>query len=111
MIRRPPRSTLFPYTTLFRSPARQVHHLDVGVEARGGLDEARRRASMQPERVPDVEAERQALFERGGGPGWPGSRGLAGAELRDLSLQPAARFLRHLREGLSQPGGDRRGDG
>src|SRR5688572_31644151 len=30
MIRRPPRSTLFPYTTLFRSPG---HHL-VGVEAR-----------------------------------------------------------------------------
>src|SRR3712207_7049262 len=25
MIRRPPRSTLFPYTTLFRSPARQFH--------------------------------------------------------------------------------------
>src|SRR6266849_8962763 len=24
MIRRPPRSTLFPYTTLFRSPARDV---------------------------------------------------------------------------------------
>src|SRR2546425_6883490 len=24
MIRRPPRSTLFPYTTLFRSPAQQV---------------------------------------------------------------------------------------
>src|SRR3712207_7100946 len=24
MIRRPPRSTLFPYTTLFRSPARQI---------------------------------------------------------------------------------------
>src|SRR3712207_8774946 len=24
MIRRPPRSTLFPYTTLFRSPCRQV---------------------------------------------------------------------------------------
>src|SRR2546426_7380461 len=30
MIRRPPRSTLFPYTTLFRSEllARQVHHRD-----------------------------------------------------------------------------------
>src|SRR2546430_13654023 len=27
MIRRPPRSTLFPYTTLFRSPAPEVHHL------------------------------------------------------------------------------------
>src|SRR3712207_8480778 len=26
MIRRPPRSTLFPYTTLFRSVARQRHH-------------------------------------------------------------------------------------
>src|SRR5437588_6907878 len=25
MIRRPPRSTLFPYTTLFRSPGRQLH--------------------------------------------------------------------------------------
>src|SRR5438874_5337010 len=25
MIRRPPRSTLFPYTTLFRSHVRQVH--------------------------------------------------------------------------------------
>jgi len=25
MIRRPPRSTLFPYTTLFRSPSEAVH--------------------------------------------------------------------------------------
>src|SRR3712207_7727465 len=35
MIRRPPRSTLFPYTTLFRSPGRQraVEHL--GQRARG----------------------------------------------------------------------------
>src|SRR2546428_10026584 len=33
MIRRPPRSTLFPYTTLFRSgpPARGGGRLDVGV--------------------------------------------------------------------------------
>src|SRR2546427_7819401 len=29
MIRRPPRSTLFPYTTLFRSPARIKASLDV----------------------------------------------------------------------------------
>src|SRR2546422_3978160 len=28
MIRRPPRSTLFPYTTLFRSWAEASHHLD-----------------------------------------------------------------------------------
>src|SRR6266850_4338210 len=33
MIRRPPRSTLFPYTTLFRSPARAGHHLPVRGEA------------------------------------------------------------------------------
>src|SRR5688572_31067305 len=31
MIRRPPRSTLFPYTTLFRS----VHQQHVGLEVRG----------------------------------------------------------------------------
>src|SRR3712207_7977443 len=35
MIRRPPRSTLFPYTTLFRSAGIQFHHdrhgLDAGV--------------------------------------------------------------------------------
>src|SRR2546426_6003961 len=29
MIRRPPRSTLFPYTTLFRSPAAADHHAHV----------------------------------------------------------------------------------
>src|SRR5689334_23575487 len=28
MIRRPPRSTLFPYTTLFRSPGSHVSHPD-----------------------------------------------------------------------------------
>src|SRR5258708_6546142 len=27
MIRRPPRSTLFPYTTLFRSPAESIGHV------------------------------------------------------------------------------------
>src|SRR3712207_8927700 len=35
MIRRPPRSTLFPYTTLFRSPGRRegcLHRLDRGGE-------------------------------------------------------------------------------
>src|SRR5258708_14582051 len=38
MIRRPPRSTLFPYTTLFRSGREQrldfpfAHFLDVGIE-------------------------------------------------------------------------------
>src|SRR5436305_14196153 len=35
MIRRPPRSTLFPYTTLFRSPG---DHQDLGAEEPGVLD-------------------------------------------------------------------------
>src|SRR3712207_7171083 len=35
MIRRPPRSTLFPYTTLFRSPR------DRGVDERGGHERRR----------------------------------------------------------------------
>src|SRR3712207_8195633 len=37
MIRRPPRSTLFPYTTLFRSPT---------TDAIFGLDDAARRVAM-----------------------------------------------------------------
>src|SRR5256885_5355391 len=37
MIRRPPRSTLFPYTTLFRSQ----HELAPGVLAQVGADQAR----------------------------------------------------------------------
>src|SRR5436305_6792473 len=40
MILRPPRSTLFPYTTLFRSLAEPVHQAAVGqlVLSRGGVD-------------------------------------------------------------------------
>src|SRR2546422_10770453 len=34
MIRRPPRSTLFPYTTLFRSPTDKVRIYDKGVDIR-----------------------------------------------------------------------------
>src|SRR3989454_10981225 len=39
MIRRPPRSTLFPYTTLFRSRAREPDGLDsaIGEGRRGGV--------------------------------------------------------------------------
>src|ERR1041385_6364846 len=45
MIRRPPRSTLFPYTTLFRSleleqAARRGHVLAVGHAAHGGFVQA-----------------------------------------------------------------------
>src|SRR2546430_4255146 len=40
MIRRPPRSTLFPYTTLFRSQVRQVGR-GRGAEEAAGLDHRR----------------------------------------------------------------------
>src|SRR3712207_8166933 len=43
MIRRPPRSTLFPYTTLFRSP------LGDSVLVRGGLYDVRRDRGLVPE--------------------------------------------------------------
>src|SRR2546428_9507427 len=36
MIRRPPRSTLFPYTTLFRSPS--LAHFDVPWNGRAAID-------------------------------------------------------------------------
>src|SRR5260370_25716557 len=36
MIRRPPRSTLFPYTTLFRSVIPDTHHLDGGKKSSQG---------------------------------------------------------------------------
>src|SRR2546427_11829195 len=49
MIRRPPRSTLFPYTTLFRSSENQLHAL---LRELGGLDQLRRRRAAR-ERLPE----------------------------------------------------------
>src|SRR3712207_7496906 len=49
MIRRPPRSTLFPYTTLFRSGH---HGLDAASPARGAG-----RLALQPERAAGRQAE------------------------------------------------------
>src|SRR2546430_5761196 len=49
MIRRPPRSTLFPYTTLFRS--RQGAHLDHGAGTRGAEQDLQERGL--PRRDPD----------------------------------------------------------
>src|SRR2546422_3312026 len=38
MIRRPPRSTLFPYTTLFRSPRQAREHCGLITRARADLE-------------------------------------------------------------------------
>src|SRR3712207_7434474 len=59
MIRRPPRSTLFPYTTLFRSRGRRVV-----ADRRGQLHERRR--SDQLRRGRQVAAQLRALLGREG---------------------------------------------
>src|SRR5688572_32524326 len=50
MIRRPPRSTLFPYTTLFRSLLADLDRADLGVEAQR-LGPAQGRRAQRGERV------------------------------------------------------------
>src|SRR5687768_17790384 len=62
MIRRPPRSTLFPYTTLFRSARAQGDHARLAVRELPGQAQARLRAGRR-------HARRQALrFELGQAP-------------------------------------------
>src|SRR2546425_8460525 len=73
MIRRPPRSTLFPYTTLFRSP-----------RARVGLDHLdRRNAGAQPRDEPAIDLEGDDAA--GAARELARERALAGANLDDRS--------------------------
>src|SRR3712207_8673088 len=58
MIRRPPRSTLFPYTTLFRSPAHeegQQHHHHDRDDRSGDVAEAARLEHPDLPRSPAAE--------------------------------------------------------
>src|SRR3712207_8587693 len=74
MIRRPPRSTLFPYTTLFRSAAaedrEQLTHVFVGGEAPiglGGAGAGRRGGgaeSLKARRLPFSAHGRQLVHRR-----------------------------------------------
>src|SRR3712207_7215619 len=65
MIRRPPRSTLFPYTTLFRS-AELAHHF-VAAAPGGEVARAVRTATLAGRRSLELLAWEDAagLFERG----------------------------------------------
>src|SRR2546422_7349430 len=56
MIRRPPRSTLFPYTTLFRSR----HFLRVALALRRGVAAARMPKQLLPERSEEHTSELQS---------------------------------------------------
>src|SRR3712207_7482523 len=55
MIRRPPRSTLFPYTTLFRSARHPVHAGDLDLDLAVRADRDRHRLLRHPV-LPDLAA-------------------------------------------------------
>src|SRR5438067_7333666 len=63
MIRRPPRSTLFPYTTLFRSKDGDARHLEGLHLVRPGHDPGRGRARPAPQRRQLPHAHAQARSE------------------------------------------------
>src|SRR5258706_5717050 len=67
MIRRPPRSTLFPYTTLFRSPvARVAHERGDLAEDPGAGPGVALRVAVAEERVRLVDDHRHRPHRRGG---------------------------------------------
>src|SRR5689334_24535440 len=65
MIRRPPRSTLFPYTTLFRSPFRAKGSTG-GLDAKTASPWARRLVSVKKRRLqrPEERHEIALLLDR-----------------------------------------------
>src|SRR2546422_61030 len=67
MIRRPPRSTLFPYTTLFRSPdGRAVHALDTDASGYGSwlAGRLRLRAELRGRHLPNLSLRRRHQRQR-----------------------------------------------
>src|SRR2546429_6656937 len=57
MIRRPPRSTLFPYTTLFRSPAEHLFGLLVGRPfGQPGQGQAAQRGDRSEEHTSELQS-------------------------------------------------------
>src|SRR5438105_9220082 len=63
MIRRPPRSTLFPYTTLFRSLFKGKRVLITGAGGTIGAELASQVLQFEPESVALVERAEFALYE------------------------------------------------
>src|SRR2546430_12409747 len=89
MIRRPPRSTLFPYTTLFRSlwPLRGLAR-DAIVDAKSGVSGAGRERSE--EHTSELQSQSnivcRLLLEKKKGGSWVGSWALPWASLSVLSM-------------------------
>src|SRR5439155_3890931 len=71
MLRRPPRSTLFPYTTLFRSPADEAAERGAGEpEATPGTEDAAaptpgKRRRLRSQALPRSEEHTSELQSRG----------------------------------------------
>src|SRR3712207_8359193 len=64
MIRRPPRSTLFPYTTLFRSQERVKLILDTAQEAFVSMDSAGRVTDWNPQAEAILGWKRKEILGR-----------------------------------------------
>src|SRR2546428_11812687 len=94
MIRRPPRSTLFPYTTLFRSTAEQFNDylLEDGLPQIHALRQAR--GELDRPSVERYQKWAKALLRRPG----PGSAGLQAVGPRFEIVPPAD-------PGALEPGG------
>src|SRR3712207_446440 len=114
MIRRPPRSTLFPYTTLFRSqdPLPESPHepddLEIGVF--GGYDLEELQVARRVEEVRAEEAPPEALATALGDPAQRYARGvggddraLSGDALNPLHQRPLG--LEPLDDGFEDPVG------
>src|SRR3712207_7331218 len=61
MIRRPPRSTLFPYTTLFRSTVDQARHVLDRAEVLLARRAPPARGAPRPDRVSAADLERRSV--------------------------------------------------
>src|SRR3712207_8285556 len=101
MIRRPPRSTLFPYTTLFRSRTGRIQ----------GVVATPRRRGLRWARGDDVRIARgEACYARQAGQGWRGVR-TGGSSGRRLRRGSPVRERRSGRGGRRAGGADGFGGG
>src|SRR5574340_5862 len=99
MIRRPPRSTLFPYTTLFRSPTIGLHPRDNRVLL-DTLETLQRKGNTLVVVEHDEDTIRRAdhVLDLGPGAGTRGGRVVAEGTAADLMANEASitgRFLAH----------------
>src|SRR2546426_4074822 len=93
MIRRPPRSTLFPYTTLFRSPPSHSTRLAPRRDPQSSTGDARApqpAADLGPELAHAARPARVAAAALGGDPE-PHPRGLWGAVAHPRCADPTPR--------------------